>query len=168
VNDLGVASTPDERQRMLGANAAAARFFRRELLRATYGWPAKYLNDAGIAQVLETGSTWQVGYAPDTWSNLVDHLQSEGFSHATMVRAGLMTWTDGGDAVDRYRDQLMFVARDHRLAPAGFVGLGQDGTAVPQEVPGVVPGTGAVANRIVAGGRRPGRVEPSSRARSPT
>jgi hypothetical protein len=129
VNDLGVASTPEERQRMLGANAAAARFFRRELLRATNGWPAKYLKDAGIGQVLEAGSTWKVGYAPDTWSNLVDHLQAEGFSHATMVRAGLMTWTDDGDAADRYRDQLMFVARDHRLAPTGFVGLGQDGMA---------------------------------------
>lgn len=129
MNDPGFVSTPDERQRLLGANAAAARFFRRELLRATGGWPAEYLKEAGIEQVLSTDSTWKVGYAPDTWSNLVDHLESEGFSHATMVRAGLMMWTDDGDAVDRYRDQLMFVARDHKLSPVGFIGVGQDGTA---------------------------------------
>ncbi|WP_329000903.1 hypothetical protein OHA18_41540 [Kribbella sp. NBC_00709] len=127
MNDPGFASTPEERQRLLAANTAAARFFRRELLRATDGWPSGYLKEAGIEQVLSTDSTWKVGYAPDTWSNLVDHLQSEGFSHATMVRAGLMRWTEDGDAVDRYRDELVLVARDHKLLPAGFIGIGPDG-----------------------------------------
>lgn len=114
---------------MLGANAAAARFFRRELLRATGGWPAQYLKEAGIEHVLSTESTWKVGYAPDTWSNLVDHLQSEGFSHATMVRAGLMRWTTDGDATDRYRDELILVARDHQMMSAGFIGIGPEGVA---------------------------------------
>jgi hypothetical protein len=114
---------------MLGANAAAARFFRRELLRATGGWPTRFLKEAGIEYVLSTESTWKVGYAPDTWSSLVDHLESQGFSHATMVRAGLMRWTTDGDAIDRYRDELIFVARDHQMASAGFIGIGPEGIA---------------------------------------
>ena len=114
---------------MLGANAAAARFFRRELLRATGGWLAQYLKEAGIEHVLSTESTWKVGYAPDTWSNLVDHLESKGFSHATMVRAGLMRWTTDGDATDRYRDELILVARDHQMMSAGFIGIGPEGVA---------------------------------------
>jgi DNA primase len=119
----------EERRRLLEANASAARFFRRELLRATGGWPLRYLAVNGVEQVLSTDSKWKVGYAPDTWTSLVDHLRSEGFSYATMARAGLMRWTEGGDAVDRHRDRLMLVARDHRLSPVGFVGIGDDGQA---------------------------------------
>jgi hypothetical protein len=114
---------------MLGANAAAARFFRRELLRATGGWPTEYLKESGIDHVLSMESTWKVGYAPDTWTSLVDHLKSQGFSHATMMRAGLMRWTADGDAIDRYRDELVLVARDHQMASAGFIGIGPEGTA---------------------------------------
>jgi DNA primase len=114
---------------MLGANAAAARFFRRELLRATGGWPTEYLKESGIEHVLSTESTWKVGYAPDTWTNLVDHLKWQGFSYATMVRAGLMRWTADGDAIDRYRDELVLVARDHQMASAGFIGIGPEGIA---------------------------------------
>jgi DNA primase len=117
----------EERRRLLEANAAAARFYRRELLRATDSWPVQYLKWWGAEDVLSTESAWKVGYAPSTWTSLVDHLRGQGFGFGTLVRAGLVTWTDGGDAVDRHRDQLMFVARDQRLSPVGFVGIGQDG-----------------------------------------
>ncbi|WP_432877468.1 hypothetical protein ACQPYH_28785 [Kribbella sp. CA-245084] len=129
MNDPGFAIATEERRRLLEANAAAARFYRRELLRATGGWPVDYLKAMGAERVLSTDSTWRIGYAPDTWSNLVDHLRSEGFSHATMVRAGLMTWTADGDATDRYRDQLMLIARNDKLLPVGFIGIGPDGQA---------------------------------------
>lgn len=119
----------DERRRLLEANAAAAVFFRRELLRATGGWPGEYLKAHGVESVLAAGSPWRLGYAPQSWTGLADHLQEQGFGFGTLVRAGLITWTDGGEAVDRHRDQLMVVARDHRLAAVGFVGIGPDGEA---------------------------------------
>jgi DNA primase len=96
----------EERRRLLEANAAAARFYRRELLRATNSWSVEDLHWWGAEKVLSTESTWNVGYAPSTWTSLVDHLRSQGFGFGTLVRAGLVTWTDGGDAVDRHPDQL--------------------------------------------------------------
>ncbi|WP_158294081.1 hypothetical protein [Kribbella sp. VKM Ac-2568] len=79
--------------------------------------------------MLSPQSTWKVGYAPETWTALVDHLRSEGFAYSTMVRAGLMTWTEDGDPVDRYRDQLILIARNDRLSPVGFIGIRPDGKA---------------------------------------
>jgi DNA primase len=129
VSSQGYGLSVDERRRLLEANAAAARFFRRELLRATGGWPLEYLKAHGAESVLSTQSRWKVGYAPRARSNLVDHLRGQGVGYATMARAGLMAWSEDGDAVDRHRDKLMLVARDRRLSAVGFVGIGPDGEA---------------------------------------
>jgi hypothetical protein len=69
----------EERRRLLEANAAAARFYRRELLRATDSWPVQYLKWWGAEGVLSRESAWKVGYAPSTWTSLVDHLRGHGF-----------------------------------------------------------------------------------------
>lgn len=129
MDSQGFGLSIDERRRLLAANATAAQFFRRELLRATTGWPLEYLKAQGAESVLSVESPWQVGYAPQTWSRLVDHLQDQGFGYGTMVRAGLLTWGEYGDAVDLHRDKLMLVARDRRSSPVGFVGIGPDGVA---------------------------------------
>jgi len=79
--------------------------------------------------MLEPDSPWRVGYAPRTWSNLVEHLQAKGFAYGTFFRAWLMDWTEHGEAIDRHRDKLMLLARDRRLSGVGFVGIGPDGDA---------------------------------------
>ncbi len=93
------------------------------------GWHTEYLKARGAGSVLTIDTGWKVGYAPNTWTSLTDHLRAKGFSHGTLVKAGLVEWTATGDAVDRHRDRLMLVARDHKLSPVGFIGIGQDGRA---------------------------------------
>jgi hypothetical protein len=127
VVDPGFVVSQEERQRLHAANDEASKFFRRELLQATGGWPVDFLRDRGLEKVLTPGAIWKIGYAPDSWSRLTDHLQRRGFGFATLVRAGLTSWTDDGAPIDRYRDQLMIVSRDQRLAPVGFVGISRDG-----------------------------------------
>ena len=129
VNSQAFGLSIDERRRLLAANAAAAQFFRRELLRATTGWPLEYLKAHGAESVLSLESPWKVGYAPRTWSNLVDHLHEQGFGYGTLARAGLLAWSEHGDAVDLHRDKLMLVAHDRRSSAVGFVGIGPDGVA---------------------------------------
>lgn len=129
MNSQGFALSMEERRRLLEANAAAAKFFRHELLRATDGWPLEYLKAHGMESVLSSESPWKVGYAPRAWTKLVDHLRQEGFGYATLARAGLLAWSGGGAAIDRHRDKLMLVARDRRLSAVGFVGIGPEGEA---------------------------------------
>jgi hypothetical protein len=128
VNDPGFAITMEERRRSLEAVVSAAQLFRSELLRAT-GWPLEYLKEARIEQVLSVDSAWRVGYAPDTLTSLVDHLAAENFAYSTMEGAGLVNRAGDADVKDRFRDQLVLVARDPQLHPTGFIGIGRDGRA---------------------------------------
>jgi DNA primase len=127
-----VSSEPDEvlvsgeRQRMMVAHLVANRFFRRELLRANTGWPLDQLTERGAEGVLSTESTWKVGYAPDSYTRLIDHLREHGFDFRTLIKAGLAEWSEEGHAVDQFRDRLMFLARDEGLDPVGFVAIGRE------------------------------------------
>ncbi|WP_327640836.1 hypothetical protein OHB24_21325 [Kribbella sp. NBC_00482] len=116
-----------ERERLQGAVAAAARYYRWELLRATDGWQLEYLRAHGAEPVLAYDSPWKVGYAPKTAANLIGRLVDEGFGHGTLARAGLMDWTEHGGAVDLHRDRLMLVARDLQSSAVGFVAIDPGG-----------------------------------------
>jgi len=61
MSDPGFAVSLEERRRLLEANVAATRFFRRELLRATNSWPVQYLESSGAKAVLSESSAWKVG-----------------------------------------------------------------------------------------------------------
>jgi hypothetical protein len=125
----GRGPSEEERRRLHEANAEAAVFYRQELLETTAAWPAALLKEWAVEAVLDRDSVWQVGYAPDGGSRLIDHLQKNGFERETLMRAGLMSWTNDGRLVDRYRDQLVMVSRDQRLDPVGFVGIDRHGEA---------------------------------------
>ncbi|TDO44455.1 DNA primase-like protein [Kribbella sp. VKM Ac-2571] len=128
MNDHGFAITSEERRRAFEAVVSASQFFRRELLRAT-GWPLEYVKESRIEQVLSEDSAWRVGFAPDTLTGLVDYLAAGGFAYSTMESAGLVRRVGQGDVMDRFRDQLVVVARDSKLHPTGFIGIGRDGRA---------------------------------------
>jgi hypothetical protein len=127
VSDRGFGTAAEDRRQLLEANVIAAQYFRGELLWATGGWPLQYLKDEGIGHVLAPDSPWKIGYAPDTRTGLVDHLAAENFSYSTMECAGLVTRSGEAEVVDRFRSQLVLVARDAQLHPVGFVGIAEDG-----------------------------------------
>jgi hypothetical protein len=127
--DVGRGLSEWERRWLHEANTEAAIFYREELLHAAPDWPAEVLGRWHVEEVLNPGSAWLIGYAPDNGTRLIDHLEKQGFGRETLMRAGLMSWTDDGRVVDRYRDQLVVVSRDQRLDPVGFVGIDRDGHA---------------------------------------
>jgi DNA primase len=95
------------------------------LLRANVGWQVDQLKERGVSEVFDTDSMWKVGYAPDSFTRLTDHLRERGLDSRTLIRGGLAEWNEQGEAVDVFRDQLMLLARDERLDPVGFVGIGK-------------------------------------------
>jgi len=115
--------------RLIDAQVAAGRFFRQQLLRSEAGWAAAHLVQRGLGHLLRASSPWMVGYAPDGWARLVDHLREEGFGDETLVTAGLASVTKSGYLVDRFRDRVMFPAWDSAQHLVGFVGRARGGRA---------------------------------------
>lgn len=112
---------------LVDAHRVAAAFYQEQLARRPDGWAAQQLRDRGLGAVLARGSDWWVGYAPEGWSRTVNHLRRSGIKDEVIVAAGLASVTSNGYLVDRFRDRLMFVARDIDLRPVGFIGRA-DGT----------------------------------------
>lgn len=88
-----------------------------------------YLRTGGAGELLDSGSGWAAGYAPDARSRLADHLRTRGFNLESVTKAGLGLLSPERRTIDRFRDQLMLPARNDRLETVGFVGIhrGADG-----------------------------------------
>lgn len=72
-------------------------------------WVADYLAARGLTSTdLPTGT----GYAPASWTGLVDHLRAAGITEETMLAAGVATRTSTARTIDRFRDRLVIPVRD--------------------------------------------------------
>ncbi len=107
----------EEHERLLSANEAAAVFFRAQLDGTAGNDARRYVAGRGLDDA--TIERWQIGYAPDGWSVLVDHLTARGFTAADLLAAGLTVEGDRGP-YDRFRHRLIFPTRDQRRRLVGF------------------------------------------------
>jgi DNA primase len=82
----------------------------------------KYALSRGLTE--EVITAWSLGYAPDTWRGLLEHLQSLGYTNQELVAAGLIKEADGraGTWYDRFRNRLMFPIRDIAGRTIAFTG----------------------------------------------
>ena len=78
----------------------------------------------------ETAESFQLGYAPDSWDALKEHLKGRGFSDKELVKAGLLV--EGETApYDRFRQRATIPIRDERGRSVGFgsrILVGESGT----------------------------------------
>ncbi|MEV0792660.1 toprim domain-containing protein [Kribbella sp. NPDC050459] len=123
-------------RRLIEAHVAAGQFFREQLLRSTVGWASAHLVQRGLRHLLRSSSPWKVGYAPEGWARLVDHLRAQGFEDRTLLDAGLASATKKGYLVDRFRDRIMFPAWDSDEQLVGFVGRSRGGNTRYLNSPG--------------------------------
>jgi DNA primase len=108
--------------RLVDANTAATAFYREQLLGPTGEGPARYLTSRGLGHVMGRNSVWQVGYAPQGWTVLLEHLQTAGFTGREVLAAGLARRTRRGTLIDTFRDRVMCPVREETGAVAGFIG----------------------------------------------
>lgn len=100
----------DLRKRLLTLHAEAALWFQHQLLKSPAGAPARdYLKSRALGS--DTAKAWGLGYAPDSWDALLDHLRDRKFSLGEIARSGLASSKDDSPSSPlycRFRHRVMF------------------------------------------------------------
>jgi DNA primase len=111
----------DELDRLRALNAAAAAYYHRLLVETPAGEAARgYLQRRGVQR--ETMRAFQLGYAPDQWHGLQEHLRAQRYTVEEMLEVGVLTKNDAGNIYDRFRERILFPVRDERGHVIGFGG----------------------------------------------
>jgi len=121
----GGAATKTE---MLDIHKSAAEFY----YQCLKGSPAaiEYFKSRGISA--ETVKEFGLGYAPDGWKGLIDHLAGEGVAPRRIVECGLAVEKDGAPPYDRFRNRVIFPLCDLSGRVIAFAGRGLDAEAQPK------------------------------------
>jgi DNA primase len=140
--------TPDEQRRirkratLYDVCEAATAFYQQVLLAKPEGAAGRaYLEQRGLTAA--TIERFRIGYAPNQWSSLLDHLHGKGFPEPMVVAAGLARRRDRGDgAFDFFRGRVMFPILDERGRVLTFGGRlvedqGRDGREAPKYFNGI-------------------------------
>lgn len=105
------------RTRLIEANRLAEKFYQEQLSLPSAEIGRNFLQSRGFDKA--AAEKFGVGYAPDEWSALTDHLRKKGFSDDELKTAGLAI--DGQRGVyDRFRGRLLWPIRDSSGDTIGF------------------------------------------------
>lgn len=110
-----------DREIILRLNEWATVFFERQLNESDAGAAARnYIAARGITG--ETAKLFRLGYAPDSWEALIDHLKSRGATTDEIHTSGLAVLKDTGGLYDRFRARVMFPIVDSQGRVIAFGG----------------------------------------------
>ena len=110
-----------QQERLWALHKEAARFFHSQLYSPVGAEALNYAIGRGMPKSVLT--RFGIGYAPDSWSALVDALRKKGYTDQELRDSGLVTISKkNGNLFDRFRDRLMFPIIDVRGNVIGFGG----------------------------------------------
>ena len=110
-----------QQERLWALHKEAARFFHSKLYAPEGQAALQYALGRGMPK--STLTTFGIGYAPNSWSELVDALRKKGYTDEELKDSGLVTVSKkNGKLFDRFRDRLMFPIIDVRGNVIGFGG----------------------------------------------
>lgn len=100
-------------------NAAAAAYYAGQLDAHPHAqdYLAERVPDAEAAR-----ARFGIGYAPNSWRGLTEHLRAQGYADQDLLDAGVATTSRNGGLIDRFRDRLMLSWCDEHGRVAGFTG----------------------------------------------
>lgn len=112
-----------KRTAVLAANRAAAKFFHSQLFTDRGRYALNYFLDRGLT--METIRHFGLGFAPDDWRALKNHLNEQGFDDILLESANLLRRSDKNGKVsyyDNFRNRVMFPIIDPRGNVIAFGG----------------------------------------------
>ncbi|TYC99052.1 DNA primase [Arthrobacter echini] len=109
-----------KRQRLLDAHKIAAEFYRDQLLTQGAATARQFLQDRGFDRV--AAEHFGVGYSPQGWDGLLNHLTGRGFTLDELKLTGMFSAssTNASRYYDRFRGRLMWPIRDITGDTVGF------------------------------------------------
>ena len=116
-----------KRMRLLSANREAARFFNACLMEEKNRPALEYFLSRGLS--MNTIRHFGLGYAPNEWRALIEHLRKKGFTDEELVLANLARRSDKDGRVsyyDNFRNRVMFPIIDLRGNVIAFGGRVMD------------------------------------------
>lgn len=99
-------------------NRAAAMFFLHQLVDRP-GPGLDYVQGRGLT--MKTVGQFGLGFAPDSWHSLTDHMHSLGYDDRRLMRAGLISASKGSH-YDKFRNRVIFPIINTRGKVIGFGG----------------------------------------------
>ncbi len=114
----------DKRETILKMNKLAAKRYVANLS----GDDAKHAQEYAISRGLRRDviSAYGIGYARESWSDLVDFLKENGYRNEDIIEAGLAVKNEKGHIYDKFRNRLMFPIIDVRGNVIAFSGRALD------------------------------------------
>ena len=110
-----------QQERLWALHKEAARFFHSKLYAPEGAAALQYALGRGMPK--STLTTFGIGYAPDSWTDLTDAMRKKGYTDQELKDSGLVTVSrKNGNLFDRFRDRLMFPIIDVRGNVIGFGG----------------------------------------------
>ncbi len=115
----------DKRSQLAEVMEQAVQFYRMQLRTGQAEQARAYLDRRGLsAQALER---WEIGFAPEGWQVLWDHLRGKSIAEDLILDAGLAKPSQkGGKPYDTFRNRIMFPIRDPRGRAIAFGGRAMD------------------------------------------
>jgi DNA primase len=118
-------------ERLIAMHRVAVAWYREQLLGPDGDGPRTCLDARGLGHVIKTArmegrDPWEIGYAPDRWTALVNKLRSEGFTDSELEASGLAFRSRKGSLVDHFRDRIMLPIRDESGRVVAFIGRAPD------------------------------------------
>ena len=97
----------------------SVKFYQYQLTKTPAGKPAlDYLLQRGISP--SSIERFELGYAPDAYEALINHLNGKGHALEHLLNAGLVIEKDAGGYYGKFRNRIMFPIRDAAGKMAGF------------------------------------------------
>ena len=116
----------DMRERILKMNKLAAKRFVANLSQSEAAAARAYAANRGLSREIIT--TYGIGFAKESWSDVTTFLNENGYKNDEIVAAGLAVRNEKGRVYDKFRNRLMFPIIDVRGNVIAFGGraLGDD------------------------------------------
>jgi DNA primase len=130
IDDDRFAARQRDSDQVIDLNQWALQWWQDQLQSKAAASVRHYLKERGITE--ETIKGFRLGFAPDSWESLSNHLRQKGAKQDALEKSGLVVKKDEGGSYDRFRGRVIFPVFDVQGKPIAFGGRTLDPDGDPK------------------------------------